>query len=254
MFWLVGSWKSCLVGWFLERVCYYYYFSSLDSWLVAKGMVGCCWKSCLVGWFLERVCYYYYFSSLDSWLVAKGMVGCCWSWWGDTAVVGGERLIGKLVGKWGDWLVSKGGWWLVVIGVGEVQDRLLEEVCFFFGWLNGWLSVGWLREVVGCCWGRWGGAAVVVGQRLIGYFVAKWGDWMIVHLSIGCLVGCGWRRLGGAAVVAGRRLIGYFVANRGDWMIVLLSIGCLVGCCWLLLRRFSSSCWSKLPRRDNLCK
>ena len=37
--------------------------------------------------------------------------------------------------------------WLVVV----VQDRLLEEVCFFFGWLNG-LFVGWLlKELVGCC-------------------------------------------------------------------------------------------------------
>ena len=30
-----------------------------------------------------------------------------------------------------------------VVGVEEVQDRLLEEVCFFFGWLHGYF-VGWL--------------------------------------------------------------------------------------------------------------
>ena len=46
-------------------------------------------------------------------------------------------------------MVSTGGWWLVVVGVEEVQDRLLEEVCFFFGCLHGYF-VGWLVER-----GRW---------------------------------------------------------------------------------------------------
>ena len=55
MFWLVSSWKRCLVGWFLERVCYF--FGGVD-WIV--------------GWLLKEWLVVVEAGEEIQWLVVKG--------------------------------------------------------------------------------------------------------------------------------------------------------------------------------------
>ena len=39
MFWLVSSWKRCLVGWFLERVCCFFLVDWIVGWLLKEWLV-----------------------------------------------------------------------------------------------------------------------------------------------------------------------------------------------------------------------
>ena len=205
MFWLVGSWKRCSIGWFLEEVCYFLFVWLVVveggeeiqcKWLVVKGWLDSWLVNEEIGWFQQWVggwlllelrmcrigCWRRFVSFLVGCMVSlsagwsREVVDCCWGCWGGAAVVAGQRLIGYFVAKRGCSAQR-------VPEADPIPDTPTR------GALIGWCLICQLV----CCWKRWGGAAVVVSQRLIGYFVAKRGYYLIVLLSIGCLVGCCWK-------------------------------------------------------------